>query len=230
MKRRWLAAGAIAVALAVGASGVALSQGKGSGEDRRSKKAQLREKFLGHLAEELGVSRAKLEAALKAAGIATVDDAVKAGLITKDQAAFLKGRIEAGDIGDFGFGLGRFKHHGPKHHRGFERKAKHHALLRLLSDAKARTAVADALAKKLGTSREGLLRSLGAGKDLEELATAKGITPEQLGASAASALKPHVDRLVKAGEVSREEADFLLERIAHGAFLGRLVRLALFAQ
>lgn len=219
MRRRWLVVGSIALVAALTGGGIALSQVTSKPEER-SKKAKLIQSFVEHLAGELGVSPDRLRAAMKKAGIATVDDAVKAGLVTKEQAERLKQRIEAGEIGDFGLGLGRFAKHRVKP------RAPHRSLAPLLADAKARGSVLDAVAKTLGMSRAALVQALAAEKGLGELAEGKKITKEQLGAAVAGALKPYADRLVTAGRITRERAEILLDRIRTGAFLGKIMHLA----
>lgn len=62
---------------------------------------------LTRLAGKLGVDRAKVEAAYRAAAVDGVDRALAAGLITKEQADAIKKRIEAGNgFGGPGFGRG----------------------------------------------------------------------------------------------------------------------------
>jgi hypothetical protein len=218
MTRRWVAVLAISITLALAGGGIALSQGQ-SKSDKASKKEQLRDSFVTHLAEELGVSADRLRAALRKAGIATVDDAVKAGLITAEQAKLIKEKIAAGEIGDFGLGLGRFKH---KDH-GLRGGPKMRAFAHLLGTEAARNAVLDAVAKTLGVTRAQFLADRKAGKELEELMTAKSVTKEKLGVAVAAALKPFVDKLVAAKELTRERADAFLERLGDGRMLGKIV-------
>lgn len=230
MNRRWLLPGAVLlVGLLVG-GGVAYSEAKTSDESSaRAKFQKLEQAFLDRLAKELGVSEAKLRAAFESAGEATIDDAVRQKLITREQAAFLKGRLGSGEP-EFDLGFGKFK----RGLRGDRGKAFKHgrfsALRELLADEQARTAVANAIARKLGMTREQLATALGEGKDLEDLAEAEKVTEADLGAAIAAAAGPHVERLVKAGALERAEADALLERLGRGAWLGKLLRLSLFTR
>ncbi len=228
MSRRWLwPIAAILVALLIG--GVAYSETRPDRSAARAKIDKLENIFMTRLAKELGVSEARLRSALQAAGGATLHDAVRQGLITREQAAFLKGRLGSGEFG-FDFGLGKFKHgRGPGRGHGRFKHGRFAALRELFANERARTAIADAIAKKLGLTREGLAKALGEGKDLEELASAKKVTEADIGAAAAAAAKPFLDRLVRAGTVDRAEADALLEHIGRGAWVGKLLRLSLFA-
>lgn len=227
MNRRWLwPVAAMLVALLIG--GVAYSETRPTDKAAaREKIAKLESAFMTRLAKELGVSEAKLRAALQAAGGATLDDAVRQGLITREQAAFLKGRLGSGEL-NLGLGLGKFKH-GLGQGRGKFKNARFAALGALLANSQARTAMVDAFAKTLGLTREGLAKALGEGKDLKDLVAARKVTEAQVGAAVAAAAKPYLDRLVRAGTVERSEADALRERIAGGAWLGKLIRLSLFA-
>jgi uncharacterized protein YidB (DUF937 family) len=230
MNRRWFLPGAILLIALLLGGGVAYSEAKTSdGSSARAKFQKLEQAFLSRLAKELGVSEARLRSAFESAGAATIDDAVRQKLITREQAAFLKGRLGTDEL-DFDLGFGRFKH-GLKggREKGFKR-GRFSGLRELLANQQARTAVANAIARKLGMTREQLATALGEGKDLEELAEAKKLTEADLGAAIAAAAKPYVDRLVKAGTLERADADELLERLGRGAWLGKLLRGSLFAR
>jgi hypothetical protein len=226
MNRRWLLPiAAVLVALLIG--GVAYSESSPTDKDAaRAKLSKLETAFMTRLAKELGVSPAKLRDAIRSAGGATLDDAVRQGLLSREQAAFLKGRL-ADEKLELGFGPGSFKHHFG--HSRFKRShvAGLHALL---MNAEARTAMASAFAKQLGLTREGLARALGERQDLEELIEAKGLTEKDIGSAVAAAAKPFVDRLVRAGTIERAEAGALTARLAEGAWLGKLLRLSLFTR
>lgn len=226
MNRRWLTAGALALSVALAGGGVALSQvDKGGSSGRKTK--QFENAFKASLARELGVSEATLDAALKAAKLKTIDDAVKAGVLTAEQAAQLKERISSGELGGFGLGLGRFKN---RELRADGRiGGKHRAVRVIAADERARTAIGDAIAKALGTTRDGLATQLREGKEFEALMKAKGLTAEKLGALVAAAAKPHLDRLVDAGTIDRASADEVQAFLARGGMIGKLVRLSIFA-
>ena len=226
MNRRWLLPiAAVLVALLIG--GVAYSETKPTDKAAaRAKLSKLESAFMDRLAKELGVSPAKLRDAIRSAGGATLDDAVRQGLLSREQAAFLKGRLSQGDL-ELGFGLGKFKH---RFGHGRFKKGHFGGLAALLANAQARTTMTNAFAKQLGLTREGLAKALGEGKDLEELVEAKNLTEAKIGAAVAAAAKPYVDRLVRAGTIERDEATDLLARLSEGAWLGKLLRLSLFTR
>jgi hypothetical protein len=229
MNRRWLAICAAILAIALFGTGIALSDEKAGG-GFKDKASKLESTFLERLAAELGVSKDKLAAAMKSAGVKSIDDAVKAGILTAEQAAELKERVAAGKL-DFGLGHGfgwghlKDKNGGPggkdfKHGRWS-------ALGTLMSDAKARASIGAAIAKTLGMSTDELRAALKAdGKDIEDLMQAKGVTEEKFGAAVAAAAKPHLDRLLKAGTVERQDAEELLAQMAKGAWVGKLAHLS----
>lgn len=225
MNRRWLTSALAVFIVALIGTGVAVSDER-SGAPLKQAREQLESRFLDRLADELGVTPAKLKAALKSAGVKTIDDAVKAGLLTDEQAAALKERIASGKL-DFGFGLGHFKDkHGGPMGKAFGH-GRWSALGSLLGDEKARAAIGAAMAKKLGMSTEELRAALkGEGTDIEHVMAEKKVTEEALGAAVAAAAKPHLDRLVKAGTVERGAADELLAKMAAGAWIGKLARLS----
>lgn len=228
MNRRWLAMGAAILAVALFGTGVALSDEK-TGGSFKDKAEKLESTFLDRLAGELGISTDKLTAAMKSAGVKSIDDAVKAGILTAEQAADLKERISAGkfDLGLGGFGWGRFKdkHGGPMGKR--VKPGRWSALDALMNDEKARLSIGAAIVKTLGMSADELRAALkNDDKDIEDLMEAKGVTEEKLGAAVAAAAKPHLDRLIKAGTIEREAADELLAHMAKGAWIGKLAHLS----
>ena len=226
MNRRWLTFAAAILAVALLGTGVALSDETGG--SFKDKADRLESAFLDRLARELGISTDKLTAAMKSAGVKSIDDAVEAGILTADQAAELKQRIASGKF-DFGpgFGWGRFKDkHGGPHGKGFGH-GRWSALAPLMNDAKARAAIGAAIGKVLGMTPDQIRAALkNEDKDIEDLMEAKGLTEEKFGAAVAAAAKPHLDRLVKAKTIEREAADDLLEHMARGAWVGKLAHLS----
>lgn len=229
MNRRWLGICAAILAIGLFGTGVALSDEKAGG-GFKDKASKLESTFLERLAAELGVSQDRLKAAMKSAGVKSIDDAVKAGILTTEQAAELKERIAAGKL-DFGLGHGFGWGHLKEKKGGPGGKDFMHgrwsALGTLMSDAKARASIGAAIAKTLRMSIDELRAALKADdEDIEDLMAAKRITEEKLGAAVAAAAKPHLDRLVRAGTIERADADELLEHMAKGAWVGKLAHLS----
>jgi hypothetical protein len=138
-------------------------------------------------AKQLGVSAAKLDAALKQALENRVDAALKAGTITEAQATELKQRIEAGDVPLVGVGPG-LGHRGG--HHGFVDFA--------------------AAAKFLGITRAELRSSLEDGDTLAEIAKANGKTAAGLSDALVAAAKADLDAKVKAGRLTAAQRTSIL--------------------
>ena len=221
MNRRWLVAAAAVLAVALLGTGVALSD-DGDRGSASHKARRLEAAFLDRLARELGISPERLSAAMRSARVKTLEDAVRAGIITSDEAARLRERIASGGPRGFGFGPLKEWHRdrpGAVHRRWS-------ALGPLLRDEEARSSMAAAFAKTLDMSVERLRAALRDGRDLDDLIAERNVTEAELGAAVAAAARPHLDRLVISGSIERADADDLLERIAHGAWIGRIARLA----
>ena len=130
-------------------------------------------------AKQLGVSAARLDAALKQALENRVDAALKAGTITEAQATALKQRIEAGDVPLVGVGPGLVDRGG---HHGFVDFA--------------------AAATFLGVTQAELRSSLEDGDTLAEIATANGKTTAGLANALVAAAKADLDAKVKSGRLT----------------------------
>jgi hypothetical protein len=130
-------------------------------------------------AKQLGVSAAKLDAALKQALENRVDAAVEAGTLTAAQAADLKERIQAGEVPLIGIGP------GPGQHRG------HHGFVDFA-----------AAADYLGVTEANLRASLADGDTLAEIAKANGKTAAGLVDALVVAAKADLDEKVDAGRLT----------------------------
>jgi len=175
-----LAASLTAIVLATGVSSAAAAE---------------RPSLADEVAKNLGVTPEKLRAAFKAALVARVDAAVKAGRLTPEQAARLKQRIEKAN----GLGLGVRK--------GFAAKRKAFGN-RIGKAARAKGPAA----MYLGMTREALMAELKQGKSLAQVAREKGKSVDGL---VAAMVKPFQERLAKAVEakrLTRQRADEILKR------------------
>src|SRR5438874_6491340 len=143
--------GASLAALAVAGGGVAIAATKPWSPRAES------QAVINDAAKQLGVTPTQLSNALKQALKNRVDDAVAAGLLTKDQADALKKRIDSSDVpfplGPLGFGIGHGP--GPFGHLG--------------PFGKLTTA-----ASYLGLSEADLRTQLGQGKSLAQIAKDRG--------------------------------------------------------
>jgi hypothetical protein len=151
--------------------------------------------FVQKLAAALGVDQAKLEAALKTAGNATVDEALKNQEITKTQASALKARVQAGEFAALnrdrgGRGPGQMGGRGPGRMGG-----------------PGGAALMDATAKALGLSSEALRTQVQSGKTITEIASAQNVDLKTVHAAMFSAYKTQLEAAVKAGKLTQAQAD-----------------------
>jgi ribosomal protein S20 len=193
-RRRWLALGALMAALAVGA-GAALAATRAADNG-----------FLAGVAERLGISEEKLQNAIRDESLAQIDQAVKDGKLTQEQADRLKERVrsgqELGPLGGFGRGFGFGL--DPGLGRGFGH------FFRGVEDQ------IDAAAEYLGITPEQLRTELEDGDSLADVAREKGKSVDGLKAAMRNALKADLDKAVDDGVVTQEQADSLYEKLAPG--------------
>jgi polyhydroxyalkanoate synthesis regulator phasin len=156
--------------------------------------------FVDKLAGILHLTPAQTQDALKQAQLQTVDQMLKDGKITQQQADAMKARINAGQ--GLGFGFGR--HDGFKGHRG------------LMKDLK--TAEFNAAASALHMSTADVQSALRSGKSLTDLETQQNVSDSAVKAAMKAAAKGVLDKAVKAGTITQEQADAILSRVGSGKF------------
>lgn len=184
---------------AVGGGGAAIAASQG---DSGSPSA-----FFDAVAKHLGISSEKLEDATKAAAKDQVDAALKEGRITQAEADELKSRIESGEFrGFFGPGFPGGFHHHP------------HGFGDHLSAA----------ASYLGLTVDQLRDRLREGQSLADVAKAEDKSVDGLKQAILDAAKKELDKAVSDEELTRKEADAILERLqraidnlVNGTFHGR---------
>jgi hypothetical protein len=163
--------------------------------------------FVQKLAAALGVDQAKLEAAMKTAGNATVDDALSKQEITKAQADAMKARVQAGEYNFFSRGPGGFDGRGPGGgNRDGGRNGGPNGLLGG-DGTHVHPVVMDAAAKALGLTSEELRTQVQAGKTITEIAAAKKVDVKTVQAAVIAAYKTQLDAAVKAGKLTQVQAD-----------------------
>ena len=192
MRRRTrIAAVAAAGALVAAGTGVAVAT-------TRSDDAKEREQaVLADAAERLDVEPSELRDALSDAENAQLDADVKAGRLTQEQADAIKERRK--QSGTVLGGPGGFGHHGPPGFRG------HHG--------GGPFEITEAAAKALGISEDELWDRLRDGETLEEIAKAEGKSVDAVEKAVRAALKERFDEAVKDGDLTREQADEMLEHL-----------------
>lgn len=140
-------------------------------------------------AGQLGVTPQRLTDALKQALKNRVDEAVKDGLLTKEQAARIKERIDAGDVPLFGLGPGPgFRHHGG---------GLFHARF-------------DAAAKYLGMTEAELRQALEGGKSLAQVAKDHNKSVDGLVNTLVGGAEKKLDKAVAAGRLTEAEKKEML--------------------
>ncbi|HXM58458.1 MAG TPA: hypothetical protein VOB72_23865 [Candidatus Dormibacteraeota bacterium] len=155
--------------------------------------------FTGHVAANLGKTPAQVQKAITDAIGQTLNDAVKNGDLTQQQAAAIKSRLGSGNaqacaavpgpIGRRG-GIGA----------GFPRAA-----LGL-----------NEVAKALGISQSELQSDLRSGKTVKDLAAAKGMDEAAFRSKLASVTKADLDPQVASGKITQKQEDAALQRIQNG--------------
>lgn len=149
--------------------------------------------FRSSFAKHLGVEESALGPAAKAAAIDAIDAAVAAGDLTQAAADRMKERVNAAD-GDPCAWLGRWA-----------KRAK--ARVHWAKDG------LEAAATALGMTTKELRAEFRAGKDLKEVAAAKGVDYAKVSAAVVAAVKADLDALVKDGTIQQARADKILERL-----------------
>ena len=202
MKPRRIAALALSGALIAGGTGAAIAAVT---KDDPKKTEQA---ILDDAAKRLDVTPEKLRDALSAAQDAQLDQAVKDGDLTQKQADAIKearkdsGRVLAGP-GLFG-GPGP---HGVLKLRGGPGPLGKHGF-------GVRFELFEDLAKALGTSEQKLKEQLRDGKSVADVAKANGKTLADVRSAVRAAMKTRLDKAVEDGDLTRKQADRMLDRIS----------------
>jgi hypothetical protein len=153
--------------------------------------------FMDAFAAELGATRDEVVAAGQAAANAAIDAALATGDITEERATTMRERVAEYDgEGCRWFGPGLRGGHGPGHVRGF-------------LGANALDAAADAF----GIQRAELLDEVRDAGSLEAVATARGVSFDEVKATILAEVQGDLDAAVAAGNVEQERADTILERL-----------------
>lgn len=191
MGRRRIAAIAVSGALVAGGTGAAIA-GVGKKDGKQAEQA-----VLDDAAKRLNVTPQRLREALAAARDAQLDEAVKAGRLTQKRADAIKeARKRSGRV------LGRMRGgiHGRHLHRGGPGAlGMRHGLL-------------DDIAEALGTTPAKLFESLRSGRSVAEVAKANGKSLADVRRAVSKALKTRLDKAVADGDLTRRQADAMLER------------------
>lgn len=196
---RWLAlpvAGLAAVVI-----GVAAVQAAPSPSPSASGAKNYAQVFVDKLAAILHLNATQTRDALKQAELQTVDQMLKDGKITQQQADAMKAKINAGQgvgpTGGFGLRPGGFK--------------ADRALMQDLT-----TASVSAAASALHMSAADFKAALKSGKSLTDLEAQQKVSDSAVKGAVKNAAKGVLDKAVKAGTITQAQADTLLSRVGSG--------------
>lgn len=205
MKPRRIAALAVSGALIAGGAGAAIAAVT-TDDAKKTEQA-----ILDDAAKRLDVTPDKLRDALSAAQDAQLDRAVRAGDLTQKQADAIKrarkasGRVLAGP----GLRGGPGPHGALRLHRGPGGPGLPHLGLRgdLFAD----------LAKALGTTKAKLKEQLRDGRSFADIAKANGTSLAEVASAVRATAKTRLDQAVEDGDLTRKQADAILERVERHA-------------
>ncbi len=182
--------GLVGAVAAVTAAGTAMAQTPTPTPNQKGSNYQ--NLFLDKLAAALGVTRDKLNSAFVDARNGTVDQAVKDGKLTQQQADKIKSNTNVGPGFGFGFGF-RGGEHG---HRGVPFMGG--------------TEVWSAIANALGMTPQDLTSQIRSGKTLAQLAQGK---EQAVKDAIVNAVKPGLDQAVKNGKMTQDQETQILSKI-----------------
>ena len=186
--KKWILAVAGVVAIAAIGAGVVMAQTPGAGTGTS---------FLDRVAQKLGITTPKLQDAIKSARTDQIDEALKNGQITQQQADALKQKLNQSPNGGalgFGFGPGR---------GGFGR-----------GGAFGLMGVANQLAGFLGISQSQLKTELQAyNATLATVAQAHGKNRNDLKTFITNTAKSTLDTAVKNGKITQQQEDTALSQL-----------------
>ena len=161
----------------------------------RAKAGAACEVYLGHLATQLGVSRAKLDSAAIAAATSTLKDEVANGTLTQAEADKISARLPAASLCSAVLS-GRATRHG--------------------KGAAAMSAYLSSAAAALGVSVDQLKQDLKGGQTLSQVATAQGVSEADFKARVTATLKPKLDAAVAAKTLTQAQEDAALAKLQAG--------------
>ncbi|HYM49844.1 MAG TPA: hypothetical protein VET65_04650 [Candidatus Limnocylindrales bacterium] len=195
---RWMALPvAFVLALAIGVVAVSAAPSPSASASPSGKNyAQV---FVQKLAGILGLTPAQTTSDLKSAELATIDQMVADGRITKAQGDAMKARVQNGQTPSLGFGFGR-----GSGRPGFAGRG-------VLQDV--RTAELNALASTLHMSVTDIQAQLRSGKTLSDLEKQQNVSDAAVQSAVRAAAKSVLDKAVTAGTITQQQENALLARV-----------------
>lgn len=166
--------------------------------------------FVQKLAGTLGIDQTKLETAIKTAGNATVDEALKNQDITKDQATRMKADVAQGGFGMWERGGERDGMDGKAGAFG-GRDGKMDGERDGMGASISHIALLESAAKALNLSIVELDTALRSGKTITEIAATQKVTLETVKTAVLANLKTQLAAAVKAGTITQAQSDQFLK-------------------
>ncbi len=169
--------------------------------------------FVQKLAAALGIEQTKLEAAIKTAGNATVDEALKNQSITLAQATQMKARVASGEFGVLGRGgrdggMGMGGRNGAAGMGGMGGRDGAPGMMGgKMGAGISQIALLETAAKTLNLSITQLDTELRSGKTLTEIATAQKVSLETIKNAVLANLKTQLAAAVKTGSLTQAQSD-----------------------
>lgn len=190
----------VAVVGTVAATGSPLAASPSPSPSPSSSSQAYCNRFVGHIASNLGKSQDQVNKAISDALSQTLNDAVKNGDLTQKQADAIKARLSNGKVCAGGIekgfgGIGRMGSH-PAERFG----------------AVTTTEIATAL----GISEQELRQDLQGGKTLKDIAASKGMDEAAFRSKLVAAVKAELDKQVSAGKLTQQQEDMVLQRLQNG--------------
>lgn len=197
------AVAAVAVVATAAATGASLVASPSPSPSPSSSVAQTYcNRFVGHLASNLGKSQDQVNKAISDALDQTLADAVKKGDLTQKQADAIKARLGNGKLCAAGFaegiaGIGKVPPPG---------------------GAGPRQGIASLseYAKALGISDQELRQDLMSGKTVKDVAASEGMDETAFRAKLVSVTKGDLDKQVAAGKLTQQQEDAIIQRLQTG--------------
>lgn len=203
---RWYALPAAGLAAVI--IGVAAVEAAPSPSPSPSGSTNYAQVFLDKLANILHLNRQQTQDALKQAQLQTVDQMLKDGKITQQQADAMKARINAGQ------GLGPIPGFGFRDHSN----GRFGATRTLMGDL--RTAEVNAAAGALHLTTADFQAALKSGKTLSDLETQQKVSDATVKAAITKAAKGVLDKAVQAKTITQAQEDAILARLGSGSTFG----------
>jgi hypothetical protein len=201
-----LSVAAIATVVTVAAAGAPLLAASPSPSPSPGSGTNYCSRFTGHVAANLGKSQSQVQKAISDAINQTIDDAVKNGDLTQSQANAIKAKVGTSS-GQTCTGPGGFPRFGGRGGPGFGPGAPF---------PRAQVLGLGEYARALGISQSELQQDLQSGKTVKDVAASKGMDEAAFRTKLASVARADLDQQVKAGNLTQNQENAILQRIQTG--------------